>query len=234
MTKKLPDLAVLEAAIGHTFENRMFLETAVCHSSFVNEHVGPLTDNERLEFLGDAVLNLIVGHLLMERFPDVQEGDLSRTRANLVNERTLADVARKITLGSHMRLGRGELQTNGGNKNSILADAFEAVVAAVYKDGGFNAAFDFVARQFASIIEEIGNLESHYDAKSRLQEMVQVSHKTMPVYKVVKEEGPDHDKTFHVVVRIHNQTAEGVGKSKKAAEQKAARSALELLTGKRP
>ncbi|MDY0162127.1 ribonuclease III [Desulfobotulus sp.] len=231
--KKFPAaMADLERVMGYGFRNPDLLETALCHASFVNEHALALKDNERLEFLGDAVLNLVIGHLLMDRFRQVREGDLSRIRASLVNERQLASVARALNLGQHLRLGRGEEQTRGRDKDSILADAFEALVAAVYRDGGFDPAFTFVKRCFGGIIEALDVAESIHDAKSRLQEEVQMRHRATPVYRVVGEEGPDHDKVFHVEVRVQNLCAQGAGKSKKLAEQDAARKALRLLEKK--
>lgn len=223
-------MADLQKAMGHCFKKAELLETALCHSSFVNEHALVLKDNERLEFLGDAVLNLVIGHLLMERFPRVREGDLSRIRASLVNERQLASVARVLDLGAHLRLGRGEEQTRGRDKDSILADAYEALVAAVYRDGGFDAAFAFVRRCFADILAGLNVAESIHDAKSRFQEEVQMRYKLTPVYRTVAEEGPDHDKVFHVEVRVRNLCTRGTGKSKKLAEQDAAAKALLLLT----
>ncbi|TWI75658.1 RNAse III [Desulfobotulus alkaliphilus] len=224
-----PSMADLEKAMNYCFKNLQILENALCHSSYVNEQALILKNNERLEFLGDAVLSLVIGHLLMEHFREMREGDLSRIRASLVNERQLASVARKLHLGSHLRLGRGEEQTNGRNKDSILADAFEALVAAVYRDGGFNAAFGFISRCFLPIIRHMDVAESINDAKSRLQEEIQMRYKVTPSYRIVGEEGPDHDKIFHVEVSAEKICARGSGKSKKIAEQDAARKALGML-----
>ncbi|MCW7754603.1 ribonuclease III [Desulfobotulus sp. H1] len=223
-------MKVLQEAIQYSFHNPEVLDNALCHSSYVNEQALVLKNNERLEFLGDAVLSLVIGHLLMDHFRDVREGDLSRIRASLVNERQLAEVARQLDLGAHIRLGRGEVQTNGRNKDSILADAYEALVAAVYRDGGFEAAFAFVARCFGPILARLDMREGIHDAKSRLQEEVQMRHKVTPVYRIVGEEGPDHDKIFHVEVEAHRLTARGAGKSKKLAEQDAARKILEMMS----
>jgi ribonuclease-3 len=188
-----------------------------------------MRDNERFEFLGDAVLNLIVGHILMERYPDLKEGDLSRTRANLVNETHLAIMARSIDLGAGLLLGKGEIQTNGKEKNSILAGAFEALMAAVYLDGGFKAAFKIIENNFVPFLDKIHPAIDNYDYKSRLQEWVQEKHGNIPDYQVVREEGPDHAKTFWVSVKVFDIETEGTGKSKKVAEQDAARKAIEIL-----
>lgn len=220
----------LERALGHRFRDRKRLAEALRHRSYVNENPPDgIPDNERLEFLGDAVLGLVVGHLLMRTRPELSEGDLSRTRATLVNEAQLAEMARSLELGDHLELGRGERRTGGADKNSILADAFEAVVAAIYLDGGFHAAFDFVRRHFDGLISGAEPTASDADYKSRLQEQVQLSRHITPTYRVVSEEGPDHDKTFTVAVSVGELEALGEGKSKKTAEQAAARAALERL-----
>jgi ribonuclease III len=220
----------LEQQIQYFFKNKDFLVESLQHSSWVNENPEKnLRDNERLEFLGDAVVNLVVATCLMEKFPDLNEGDLSRIRANLVNETQLAELARDLVLGPYLLLGKGELLTNGREKNSILADAFEAVVAAVYLDGGFEAAFGVVKKCFDPLLIDAVSPKLNLDFKSRLQEIVQTRQTEMPEYKIFKENGPDHDKTFHVKIEVFNIVAIGVGKSKKMAEQDAARTALELL-----
>ena len=223
----------IEQKLGYQFNSRDLLEEALRHSSYVNEQPdSELRDNERFEFLGDAVLNLIVGHILMERYPDLKEGDLSRTRANLVNENHLAIMARSIDLGAGLLLGKGEIQTNGMEKNSILAGAFEALMAAVYLDGGFKAAFKIIENNFVPFLDKIYPTIDNYDYKSRLQEWVQEKHGSIPCYQVVREEGPDHAKTFWVSVKVFDIETEGTGKSKKTAEQDAARKALEKLKEK--
>ena len=222
--------ALLEQTLQYEFKNKGLLEESLRHSSFVNEQGQTvMRDNERLEFLGDAVLNLIVGHLLMSNFPDLHEGDLSRFRSHLVNEAQLAKVARKISLGSYIILGKGELQSDGQNKQSILADAFEALIAAIYLDGGFDAAFRIIQSGFLEQIRSNGIVLINHDYKSQLQEFIQTTHTSLPVYTVVSENGPDHDKTFRVQLKIDNFLVEGVGKSKKIAEQEAAGRALEML-----
>jgi ribonuclease III len=220
-------LSAVENLLRYTFADKHQLEEALRHSSFVNETPEPgLRDNERLEFLGDAVLNLSVGHILMERYGSLNEGDLSRMRSGLVNEQQLARLARSLELGRFIMLGKGEAQTGGHEKNSILAGALEALIAAVYMDGGFEAAFEIVQKLFQPLVSQLERSGDHIDFKSQLQELVQTGSGQMPDYTVVREEGPDHDKTFWVQLRVKEIETDGVGKSKKAAEQDAARKAL--------
>jgi len=230
---KTNDHFEIEKKIVYEFRSKELLDEALRHSSFVNEQPdADLRDNERFEFLGDAVLNLIVGHILMERYPNANEGDLSRTRANMVNESQLAIIARAIDLGAFIRLGKGEIQTNGRDKNSILAGAFEALIAAVYLDGGFKTAFKFIENNFVPLLDSVNSAIDSYDYKSQLQEWVQEEQGSMPHYKVVREEGPDHDKTFWISVKVFDVESDGQGKNKKMAEQDAARKALEKLKEK--
>jgi ribonuclease III len=220
----------IEQLLQYEFKDKDLLQEALRHSSYVNEIAEQqLRDNERLEFLGDAVLNLTVGHILMRNYPDIKEGDLSRSRANLVNESQLAETARSLRLGTSLLLGKGEIQTQGREKNSILADAFEALMAAIYLDGGYDAAYRIIEKKFQPLIEQLDTTDSNYDYKSRLQERVQVDHGVIPNYSISREEGPDHDKTFWVALKVIDIESEGSGKSKKAAEQNAARKALEIL-----
>ncbi len=227
------DLSKLEEKLQYEFRNRKFLEEALRHSSFVNEqNETGIMDNERLEFLGDAVLNLAVGHILMQRHPDTKEGNLSRMRAGLVNESLLADVARKIGIGKYLLLGRGETQTKGSEKSSILADSFEAILAAVYLDGDFDAALIIVEKHFSAFIDSETIQSAVYDYKSQLQELSQERYKKVPVYSVAGEDGPDHDKTFIIQLKLDEIQTEGSGKNKKAAEQDAAKNALKILEKK--
>jgi ribonuclease III len=224
------DRSAIEHRLGYEFVDKCLLEEALRHSSYVNEFTDShLRDNERLEFLGDAVLNLIVSHILMIHYPDLKEGDFSRSRANLVNEAQLAKMARSLHLGFFIQLGKGEIQTFGREKNSILADAFEALMAAVYLDGGFEAAFQIIEANFLPLIDDERGVANHYDYKSQLQEQAQVRYGVMPNYSVIREDGPDHDKTFWVALKVSDVATEGIGKSKKAAEQDAAQKALEIL-----
>lgn len=220
----------LEQKIEYQFQDKSLLEEALRHSSYVNEQV-PVTlqDNERLEFLGDAVLSLGIGHLLMHHYPELKEGELSRMRSQLVNESQLSQIAREIDLGDQIKLGKGELQTNGNEKPSILADAFEALLAAVYLDGGFDAALQLIRNKFTRLMLSEDISMANQDFKSRLQEFVQTTSMEMPQYDVVEERGPDHDKTFIVQLKVEDILTEGVGKSKKMAEQAAARKAFAIL-----
>ena len=222
----------IEQELGYRFHSTDLLEEALRHSSFVNEQPDlNLRDNERFEFLGDAVLSLVVGHILMQRYPDLKEGDLSRMRANLVNESQLARIARSIHLGKFIRLGKGEIQTKGREKKSILADTYEAIIAAVYLDGGFDAAYRLIDANFSSLLEGKSPSADHHDYKSKLQEIVQEKQGAMPRYRIIREEGPDHEKTFWVELAVFDIETQGSGKSKKMAEQDAARRALEVLRG---
>ena len=222
----------LQKALGYTFQKPGHLQKALQHRSYVNENPVPnLKDNETLEFLGDAVLNLVVGHVLMQRHPRMKEGDLSRTRAQLVSEIQLAEVARSIDLGRYIRLGKGETQTGGREKPSILADTLEAVLAAVYLDGGYAAAFDVIASRLAFAFDAAGTAAADTDYKSRLQEYAQNYLKTKPVYRVVDARGPDHDKIFRVELELQDLRVQSTGRSKKSAEQNAAREGLRALAG---
>lgn len=220
----------LQENLGYRFADVTPLAEALRHSSFVNEQSDPdLRDNERLEFLGDAVLNLATGHLLMRAYPELHEGDLSRIRANMVNEARLAAIARSLSLGEFLQLGKGEIHTLGHEKNSILANALEAVIAAVYLDNGYEAAFQVIEHHFRSLIDGALEPTVGQDYKSRLQEAVQGKTREVPIYQVLEESGPDHDKTFYVVMTVGDLQSQGTGKSKKLAEQDAARNALEML-----
>jgi ribonuclease-3 len=175
------DSTALEDRIHYRFKDRSILEKALRHSSYVNEQTDvQLEDNERLEFLGDAVLNLVIGHMLMEKHPGLHEGDLSRMRSNLVNETHLAQISRQMEMGPEIKLGKGEDLTHGREKNSILSDVFEALIAAVYLDGGFDVAFAFIREKFSGYIERSDSPAMNLDSKSRLQELSQVHLKAMP------------------------------------------------------
>ena len=225
------DAKDLIARIGYTFKNNNLLEEALSHSSFVNEQNDTaLKDNERLEFLGDAVLNLAIGHLLMLQYPATDEGDLSKMRANLVNENKLGEIARSLDIGACLKLGKGELQSNGYDKQSILADALEALTAAIYLDGGYDKTFAIIQNLFKDHLDSLDDSDLIVDYKSRLQEMAQINQIQMPSYDVSREFGPDHDKTFVVQLSIGHIITEGVGKNKKAAEQHAAGKAFKLIT----
>jgi ribonuclease-3 len=220
----------LERLLGYEFTREELLERALTHRSYANENRAG-ADNEKLEFLGDAVLDLVVGHLLMTTFPSLSEGELSVTRAQVVSEAGLSELAAELGLGEFLRLGRGEERTGGRSKPSLLADAFEAVIAAVYLDGGFEAARQLVERLLSRRLSAIDTSGFH-DFKTRLQESAQAKLKSTPEYRVVGEAGPDHDKTFEVAVHIKDREwGRAAGKSKKEAEQRAAAMAAFLLDG---
>lgn len=230
-----------EERLGYKFSTPELLERALTHSSAVpelrtagaDEAVSALhpRDNERLEFLGDAVLELLASEHLLVAFPEWSEGQLSKSRARIVNAGSLEAAARRLRLGEHLRLGRGEEKTGGREKQTLLADAFEAVVAAVYLDGGLGAAREVLQRVlFEQALEERGERISESDRKSALQELLQGQGRPPAEYRVAGESGPDHQKIFQIEVWIDGEyMATGEGSTKKEAEQRAARSALEQL-----
>ena len=201
---------------------------ATVHFSNENQNTCA-TDNERLEFLGDAVLGLCVGHMLMDGDPTKPEGELSKLRASLVSEPGLARMARQIDLGRFVKLGKGEALSGGADKNSILSDTFEAVIAAVYLDAGFDRAREIVAGLFKEPVCRILADNRTVDCKSAIQEYAQEHYGTIPEYTLERETGPDHDKTFEVSLTVNNIFAKGRGKTKKAAEQDAAKNVLKSL-----
>lgn len=226
------DLSPFQERMGYAFGRIELLEKAFRHSSYAHEQEGSnLEDNERLEFLGDAVLDLGISHLLMDLFPSAQEGDLSKYRAAVVNERILSQVARDLGLGECLLLGRGEEMGGGRDKPSILADALEALLGAIYLDGGFEKALGIIQSLFRFLISKLDTGESMEDYKSMLQERTQDVYKARPDYIVIHESGPSHDKLFRIAIYLRGKVlAEAEGKSKKEAEQKAAREALHCIT----
>lgn len=219
----------LETAIGYQFKNITLLQNALAHSSYANERWhNSLMSNERLEFLGDSILGMVVAEYLYTHFPDRPEGELTRMRADMVCETSLAAVAGKIELGKHLQLGHGEERLGGRERASILADAVESVIAACFLDGGMEAAAAFISR---FILCDVPLKKLHnQDYKTMLQELVQQKKGQVLSYCLVGESGPDHDKKFVVQVSLNGQcVGEGIGSSKKRAEQDAARAALEGL-----
>jgi len=228
--ERCSDISGLENNMGYVFKDKSLLKNAMCHRSYLNENQDSCKrDNERLEFLGDAVLGLTIGHLLMEKSPLKNEGELSKLRSNLVSEPALADVARLIDLGRFIRLGKGEALSRGFDKNSILSDAFEAVIAAVYLDAGFDKVYDLVNDLFCESLGKILSKEKICDYKSLLQEFAQEHGGITPQYIVLNETGPDHDKTFEISLDLFGIKSTGLGKTKKAAEQDSAKKALKIL-----
>ena len=225
----LADLADLEARLGVTLGDRALLELALTHRSFAFEQ-GGIPTNERLEFLGDAVLALVVTDMLIHALPDAPEGEMAKLRAAAVRTSALADVARGLDLGTHVRLGKGETATGGADKDSILADTFEALLGALYLDRGFDVAAELVKRVFAPRLTQLGTLGAALDYKTSLQELAARRFGAMPVYTLA-DEGPDHEKSFTAIVAIAGvERGRGTGRSKKKAEQDAARQAYRTLT----
>ncbi len=221
----------LSELLNYKFKNSQLLVQAFRHSSYANEHgENSLTNNERLEFLGDAALDLAISDILMERFPNAREGDLSKYRAILVDEVGLYAVALELNLGNYLLLGKGEEKTGGREKPSILANTVEALIGAIYLDAGFDVTKEIISRLFAHYIDQLETEQITHDFKSILQEYTQHIFKTLPKYKLIKEIGPPHDKIFRMSLIIKDVTlAEAEGKSKKEAEQNVAREALLCL-----
>lgn len=225
------DIKGLQDKIGYTFKKGELLTRALSHSSFVNERQGSAGSNERLEFLGDSVLGFIAAEYYYKNFKHLPEGELTKLRAATVCEKSLASFAREIGLGSYLLLGKGESGTGGRERPSITADAFEALIAAIYLDGGIDEARKFVLRFVSNASKEINDF---HDYKTSLQEIIQKNPEESVEYVLSGESGPDHDKRFDVEVHLNsNVIGKGSGRSKKIAEQQAAKEALELMGVKR-
>ncbi len=227
----MANLATLQQTLGVSFNNPSLLELALVHSSYVNENpdLAPAS-NERLEFLGDAVLGLIVAEKLYQDFPHLSEGEMTRLRAALVCQDTLARVARAHKLGDYLYLGKGERASSGQRKPTNLARALEAVIAAIFLDQGLSTTRDVTLRLFNKELQKVASQGVEVDYKSQLQEFIQARGQQAPAYRVVAATGPDHEKKFTVEVRIGDTVlGKGTGKSKKTAETEAARSALQRL-----
>jgi ribonuclease III len=224
------DLDQFEQQLGHRFGDRALLLRALTHRSYSHEaREQGVADNETLEFLGDAVLGFVIGDQIFRRFPELDEGSLSKMKAYLVSARSLAQKAQALEMGRVFLLGVGEERSGGRRKDSLLANLYEAVVAAVYLDGGIDAAADFILRTFEEDLSSISEDDlMFHDYKTALQEIAQGRGWPLPEYRVIDETGPDHDKRFVVEVRTGDCTARGTGTSKKEAQQQAAREALAL------
>jgi ribonuclease-3 len=224
----MAEFSAYAAQLGLSFKNLDLLVEALTHRSYLNEHKAAGPHNERLEFLGDAVLELATTHFLFNRFPQKPEGDLTAYRASLVNTFSLADSAKTLGLNDMLLLSKGEAKDTGRARDIILANAFEAVLGAIYIDQGYTAAEAFVARTLYPKIDSIIENRAYQDAKSRFQEAAQEKKSITPSYKTISEEGPDHDKRFTVGAFLNTEeVARGVGKSKQEAEQDAAQNALQ-------
>jgi ribonuclease III len=229
-------LPELELKLQYRFKDPLMLERALSHKSHANEGKRRVPrdefvtlHNERLEFLGDSVLGLIISDLLSEKFPLADEGKLSKMRSSLVKEETLARLARSLDLGKYLLLGKGEEATMGREKDSILSSTYEALLGAIYLDGGLPAAFESARFHFTSLLNEAADMSALHDTKTQLQELCQSRFRRSPTYKVVKEAGPDHEKEFEVVVSVDTLERYGKGRNKKEAEQAAARYLLDYL-----
>jgi ribonuclease-3 len=229
--ERLLRLRNFQQTLAYNFNDINLLDNALIHRSFVNENPSlSCKDNERLEFLGDAVIGLCISDIVIKKFPDYAEGQLSKLRAYVVNEQSLAELARKLAIGDYILLGRGEESSGGRSKASILSNAFEAVTASLYLDCGFERVYTFLEKIFEPLIEEGTKSLVYKDYKTALQEICQNRFKETPKYTVIRESGPDHDKVFEIGLTFAGMiTAAGVGKSKKEAEQRAAQKALEAL-----
>lgn len=224
----------LEQNIGIQFSDKLLLETSVTHRSYLNEHREIPEHNERLEFLGDAVLELIVSDYLYKEFLDRAEGELTSFRSALVRTDSLAESAKKLRIGEFLRLSKGEEDSGGREKDYLLANAFEAVLGAIYLDKGYEEAKNFIYRTLIPKLGEIVEYRLDIDNKTRIQELAQSEYKTTPTYEVINEEGPDHDKTFTVVVKIDDKIiGEGTGSSKQKAEERAAEVGIEYIESKK-
>ncbi len=228
-------IADLEQRIGYRFRDVGLLEHALTHKSKAHEDAtGGVVDNESLEFLGDAVLGFVIADLLYREFPHFDEGQKSKAKAALVSTAALAELAQRIGLGAYLLLGRGEEKTGGRHKQALLADGCEAVIAAVYLDGGVEAARNFIRNELRDEIEHVRSPDFLRDFKSALQERLQADGRPLPEYEVTAERGPDHDKRFHVTLRVGADVlADSEGRTKKEAEQLAARHALAALNQSR-
>lgn len=219
----------LEENLRYEFKNKKLLINALTHSSYANEARDGVSSNERLEFLGDSVLSIVVSEYIYKEFNNLPEGELTKLRASLVCEKSLCQFSRELELGKYLRLGKGEDKGGGRERDSILADAFEAVLAAMYLDGGFNVAKNHVMRFIKNELKHTDD-EVFKDYKTALQEIIQKNPEESVTYILTKETGPDHDKVFEVEVRLNSNTiGKGIGKNKKQAEQSAAKEALRLM-----
>ena len=227
----MAELAALQERLGYRFRDESLLRLALTHPSVAHEQNIPMPHNQRLEFLGDAILGAILAVELFKKFPDTDEGWLTKSRARLVNSTSLAAHGRAIDVGAHLILSKGEENTGGRERASALTDAFEAILGAMFLDGGFEAVRDFVQREFCDDMELEGDGSEVHNPKGQLQELLQVRSPNAPQYQTISAEGPDHDRQFECAV-LHDgvELARGRGKSKRAAEADAALEALKILT----
>lgn len=224
----------IEKNLGITFKDRSLLDIALTHRSYLNEHRdASLQNNERIEFLGDAVLELVISSYLFRTYKDKPEGDLTNIRAAVVRTESLAEESRKLGLGEFLRMSKGEEESGGKDKDYLLANTFEAVLGAIYEDQGFEVCKEYLSRTILKKVANIVDNNLYIDPKTQAQEIIQAEFKVTPVYEVVKEEGPDHDKKFTVALKIKSKAvATGIGSSKQKAEEEAAQNTVNLLKNK--
>jgi ribonuclease-3 len=229
--ERLDALSALQKKISYQFHDPDLLNVALTHRSYANEASdGRSRDNERLEFLGDSVLNVIISHLIMERFPHCHEGEMTRLRASLVNEKSLAGISKRLGINQYLLLGKGESLRGGREKSSLISDAYEALVGAIYLDGGFEKAFGVVEKQFAPLLNQ--GLTDDGDFKTKVQQVCQSRYGCRPRYRLSELKGPEHDKTFGAEIFIDGRPyGYGIGKNKKEAQQNAAQEALKRICG---
>lgn len=231
----MSDLAALQVRLGYTFHDESLLQLALTHPSVAHEQGVPIQHNQRLEFLGDAVLQLVLTRELYEKFPDFDEGPLTKARAKLVNRRALGSHGRLLGLGAHLILSRGEELHGGRERSSALADACESIIGAIFLDGGYETARQFVIREFGAGVGELSVIPMLENPKGELQEFLQATSSEAPQYHVASATGPDHDRVFECIVQHGGvELARGTGKSKKAAESEAASKALKSLREQSP
>jgi len=227
---KMNDIEHFEKRIDITFANKEYLVEALTHRSYLNEHKSSRSHNERLEFLGDAVLELVISDYLFKEFPDRAEGELTSFRSALVRTDSLAETAKEIAIGESILLSKGEEDTGGRTKSYLLANAFEALIGAIYLDQGYEKSREFINKYLVKKLPDIVKNRTDIDSKTKIQEVAQAKYKETPTYEVINQEGPDHDKHFTVIVKIKDKTiGEGKGSSKQRAEEDAATKGLEYI-----
>ena len=221
----------IEAKLGIVFKDKTLLDNALTHRSYLNEHREiALQNNERIEFLGDAVLELLISTYLYTKYPEKPEGELTNIRAAVVRTESLAEESRNLGLGAHLRMSKGEKESGGSDKDYLLANTFEAVLGAIYQDQGLDVCRDYIERTLLRKVDRIVENNLFIDPKTQAQEIIQATFKVTPIYEVVKQEGPDHDKIFTVALKINNkEIAVGTGSSKQKAEENAAKATVEIL-----
>lgn len=220
-------LKKLEDCIFYKFHNKKIFEQALTHSSYSNEKQQATENNERLEFLGDAVLDLAISELLIKELPEEREGALSKIRSQLVREESLVNIANKFKLGNFLILGKGEEKSGGRTRPSVLSGALEALVGAIFLDGGYSKALNFIKKMWSEEFQAIHDEDFVIDYKTRLQELIQAKYKTLPIYRLLKTKGPAHNRSFSVELNVNGSIYLGQGRNKKEAEQGAAKSAWE-------